>query len=171
MIDLGILIIFGVCILYFLLPLVDSDFVMSLKNPYKMDSAMVQLKKLCMSKDEVYDKLIKINDNMFDCPPIDKKMLVIEVADFGDLKVLIGGDESGRPRLFAFNARPYTWSDYRQLSATEGFKNFGLKYSISADELKGFLNEASKAIFENKLVEQSHKNVVEHFDRSHEWNF
>jgi len=171
MIDLGILIIFGIWILYLLQALVDSDFVMSLKNPYNMDSAMVQLKKLCISKDEVYNKLIKINDDMFDCPPIDRKMLAIEVADFGDLKALIGGDESGKPRLFAFNARHFARSDYRKLSATEGFKNFGLKYSISADELKGFLNEASKAIFENKLLEQSHKNVVEHFDRSHEWNF
>lgn len=133
-------------------------------NPYSMDSAMQELKERCETKDGTVKKLNELMFKMFDCPPIDKKMPVIEVVDFGDLKVLIGGDENGKPRLFAFNAKDYSRSDYHQLRNTDSFKKFGIKYSISASELGEFLTEASKAAFKKKLEEQSRKNVIDHFN-------
>ena len=133
-------------------------------NPYSMDSAMQELKERCETKDGTVKKLNGLMLKMFDCPPIDKKMPVIEVADFGDLKVLIGGDENGKPRLFAFNAKMYSRSNYHQLRNTDSFKKFGIKYSISASELSEFLTEASKAAFKKKLEEQSRKNIIDHFN-------
>lgn len=133
-------------------------------NPYSMDSAMKELKERCETKDGTVKKLNEIMLKMFDCPPIDKKMSAIEVADFGDLKALIGGDENGKPRLFAFNAKMYSRSDYHQLRNTDSFKKFGIKYSISASELSEFLTEASKAAFKKKLEEQSRKKVIDHFN-------
>jgi hypothetical protein len=136
----------------------------SCTNPYSMDSAMKELKERCETKDGTVKKLNEIMLKMFDCPPIDKKMSVIEVADFGDLKVLIGGDESGKPRLFAFNAKMYSRSNYHQLRNTDSFKKFGIKYSISASELSEFLTEVSKVVFKKKLEEQSRKNLINHFN-------
>lgn len=133
-------------------------------NPYSMNSAMQELKERCETKDDTIKKLNELVVKMFDCPPIDKKMQVIEVADFGDLKVLIGGDENGKPRLFAFNAKVYSRSDYYQLRKTDSFKKFGIKYSISASELSEFLTEASKAAFKKKLEVQSRKNIIDHFN-------
>ena len=133
-------------------------------NPYSMDSAMKELKERCETKDGTVKKLNGLMLKMLDCPPIDKKMPAIEVADFGDLKVLIGGDENGKPRLFAFNTKFYSRSDYHQLRNTDSFKKFGIKYSISASELSEFLTEASKAAFKKKLEEQSRKNVIDHFN-------
>ena len=133
-------------------------------NPYSMDSAMKELKERCETKDGTVKKLNEIMLKMFDCPPIDKKMSVIEVADFGDLKVLIGGDESGKPRLFAFNAKMYSRSNYHQLRNTDSFKKFGIKYSINASELSEFLTEVSKVVFKKKLEEQSRKNLINHFN-------
>ena len=129
-----------------------------------MDYAMKELKERCETKDGTVKKLNEIMLKMFDCPPIDKKMSVIEVADFGDLKVLIGGDESGKPRLFAFNAKMYSRSNYHQLRNTDSFKKFGIKYSISASELSEFLTEVSKVVFKKKLEEQSRKNLINHFN-------
>jgi hypothetical protein len=129
-----------------------------------MDSAMKELKERCKTKDGTVKKLNEIMLKMFDCPPIDKKMSAIEVADFGDLKALIGGDENGKPRLFAFNAKMYSRSDYHQLRNTDSFKKFGIKYSINASELSEFLTEASKAAFKKKLEEQSRKKVIDHFN-------
>lgn len=133
-------------------------------NPYSMDSAMKELKERCETKDGTVRKLNEIMLKMFDCPPIDKKMSVIEVADFGDLKVLIGGDESGKPRLFAFNNKVYSRSDYHKLRNTDDFKKFGIKYSINASELSEFLTEVSKVVFKKKLEEQSRKNLINHFN-------
>jgi hypothetical protein len=129
-----------------------------------MNSAMQELKERCETKDGTVKKLNEIMLKMFDCPPIDKKMSVIEVADFGDLKVLIGGDENGKPRLFAFNAKMYSRSNYHQLRNTDSFKKFGIKYSISASELGEFLTEVSKVAFKKKLEEQSRKNLIDHFN-------
>ena len=133
-------------------------------NRYSMNSARQELKERCETKDGTVKKLNELMLKMFDCPPIDKKMSAIEVADFGDLKVLIAGDESGKPRLFAFNAKIYSRSDYHQLRNTDSFKKYGIKYSISASELSEFLTEASKAVFKKKLEEQSRKNVIDHFN-------
>lgn len=133
-------------------------------NPYSMNSAMEELKERCETKDGTVKKLNELMLKMFDCPPIDRKMPAIEVADFGDLKVLIAGDESGKPCLFAFNAKIYSRSDYHQLRNTDSFKKFGIKFSINASELSEFLTEASKAAFKKKLEEQSRKNVIDHFN-------
>ena len=133
-------------------------------NPYSMNSAMQELKERCETKDGTVKKLNELMLKMLDCPPIDKKMSVIEVADFGYLKVLIGGGENGKPRLFAFNTKYYSRSDYHQLRNTDRFKRFGIKYSISASELSEFLTEASKAAFKKKIEEQSRKNVIDHFN-------
>lgn len=146
------------------LALVVLCLVHSCTNPYSMDYAMKELKERCETKDGTVKKLNEIMLKMFDCPPIDKKMSVIEVADFGDLKVLIGGDESGKPRLFAFNAKMYSRSNYHQLRNTDSFKKFGIKYSISASELSEFLTEVSKVVFKKKLEEQSRKNLINHFN-------
>ena len=133
-------------------------------NPYSMNSAMQELKERCETKDGTVKKLNGLMLKMFDCPPIDKKMPVIEVADFGYLKVLIGGDENGKPRLFAFNTKFYSRSDYHQLRNTDRFKKFGLKFSLSAEELGEFLTEVSKKAFKNKLDEQMRKSVIDHFN-------
>lgn len=132
-------------------------------NPYSMNVAMQELKERCETKDGTIKKLNELMLKMLDCPPIDKKMSVIEVADFGYLKVLIGG-ENGEPRLFAFNTKYYSRLDYYQLKNTDRFKKFGIKYSISASELSEFLTEVSKAVFKKKIEEQSRKNLIDHFN-------
>lgn len=133
-------------------------------NPYSMDSAMKELKERCETKDGTVKRLNELMLKMLNCPPINKNVSAIEVEDFGNLKVFIAGDESGKPRLFAFNAKVYSRSDYHQLRNTHNFKKFGLKYSIDANELSEFLTEVSKVVFKKKLEEQSRKNLINHFN-------
>lgn len=134
-------------------------------DQYCMDSAMKELKKRCETKDGTIKKLYEIKTKMFDCPRITFSISAIEVADFGDLKLLIAGDNNGKPRLFAFNTSAYSRSNYHKLRNTDKFKKSGLKYSLSDDELSEFLKEVSKVTFKNKLEEQLRKNVIDHFNK------
>ena len=132
---------------------------------YCMSSAMKELKKRCETKDGTIKKLYEIKNKMLDCPRITFSISAIEVADFGDLKLLIAGDNNGKPRLFAFNTSAYSRSDYHKLRNTDNFKKSGLKHSLSDDELSEFLKEVSKVTFKKKLEEQLRKNVIDHFNK------
>ncbi len=134
-------------------------------DPYSMGSAMQELKKRCETKDGTIKKLNEIKIKMFNCPRITFSISAVEVADFGDLKLLIAGDNNGKPRLFPFNTSVYSRSDYHKLRNTDNFKKYGLKHSLSYDELSEFLKEISKVTFKKNLEEQLRKNVIDHFNK------
>lgn len=134
-----------------------------IRDRYSMDYAMEELKKRCEKKSSTVKILNEIVSKMHNCPPIGNEISPFEVADFGNLRVLICGDENGRPRLFAMNIEDYTNEQFRQLIEKEKFRKIGIKHSISVIELSEFLTEVCKKDFEKKLKEKSRNNLIQHF--------
>ena len=135
-------------------------------DPYDMKDAM---KYISNFKSE--DFIRSLNDiivKMEKCPTIiPQHMSPIEVYGSGKDKLLIVGDTSGKPRLFAFTIYD-SMAEYEYVQLRDKdkrFKKFGLKHSIDVDEVKQILEKVKKGTFKVKLEETQEREIYKFFKK------
>lgn len=136
-----------------------------LTDPFEMVYSLREVKRMCVKNGSTIAELKEVLEKMETCPEIGNYVEPILVESITcRLKAFIAGDKYGKPRFFAYEEREgESDKDVYKKMAKSRFKKYGLLHSLSKEELKVILDEASKIRYKKDLEEEQCDKIRKHF--------
>ena len=136
-----------------------------LTDPFEMVYSLREVKRMCVKNGSTIAELKEVLEKMETCPEIGNYVEPILVESITcRLKAFIAGDKYGKPRFFAYEKGECEGDkDVYKKMAKSRFKKYGLLHSLSKEELKVILDEASKIRYKKDLEEEQCDKIRKHF--------
>jgi hypothetical protein len=134
-----------------------------LTDPFEMAYSLKEVKRMCVKNGSTIAELKEVLEKMETCPEIGNYVepILVESITY-KLEAFIVGDKYGKPRFFAYEKREGDKDVYKKMAKSK-FKKYGLLHSISKEELKVILDEASKIRYKKDLEEKQCDKIRKHF--------